>query len=216
MKNKASSRSIVHLTDSLLESRAQSWFIAGTDTGVGKTFLTEKLLREFQHRNLPAVGFKPICCGDRDDARRLRRASSGKFTLTQINPIHLPHPVAPIAQKCPSWSDLSQKILKAFRQISNSKLRPYILVEGAGGVLCPITQDKTLRDLMKELRIPIIVVALDKLGALNHTLLTLESIAPLKCAGVVLNRRSDKKMIAALNNGVSLEQITRIRVFSMP
>ncbi len=104
-------RGIVHLASHLLKSRDHAWFITGTDTAVGKTHLVVELLVEFQRRGLPAIGFKPICCGNRNDGLKLHRASSSKdFSLSQINPIHLLHPLAPVAQKCPNWPAILRKI----------------------------------------------------------------------------------------------------------
>ncbi|MGL4401596.1 MAG: ATP-dependent dethiobiotin synthetase BioD, partial [Luteolibacter sp.] len=71
-----------------------SFFITGTDTGVGKTYVTRLLLETLRNAGVDAVGYKPVACGDREDARILAAASGG-LSPEEINPVYLNTPVAP-------------------------------------------------------------------------------------------------------------------------
>ena len=73
-----------------------SFFITGTDTGVGKTYLAAQLVRERRANALDCVGMKPICCGDREDAVQLQAESSPGLTINEVNPVWLRTPAAPI------------------------------------------------------------------------------------------------------------------------
>jgi len=166
-----------------------SFFVTGTDTGVGKTHTVAQLLRLLGSNGKSCAGFKPICCGDRQDAERLLAVSANGLTIDQINPLWLKTPVAPLtaAQIEDVKIDVEQLVgaLRALQaQVDN------VFVEGVGGWMVPIRADYFVRDLAMEMRLPVLVVAKNRLGCLNHTLLTVRSIqaAGLRCAGVVLNR----------------------------
>src|SRR5688572_30205019 len=72
-------------------------FVTGTDTGIGKTYVCSLMLQAMRAGGINAVGFKPICCGDRDDALRLHAASDAVASLNEINPVWLRVPAAPYA-----------------------------------------------------------------------------------------------------------------------
>jgi dethiobiotin synthetase len=188
-------------------------FVTGTDTGIGKTYCTTFLVNELLKRGVCATGFKPICCGDRADAIGYWELLDKKVSLEKINPIHLRIPVAPVAQPCPSWGMVVRKIKSALNSLKKSGYR-IILIEGAGGLLCPITDTKTMRELAQALRVPTLVVAADRLGVLNHTLLTLEAlkVKKMRIAGVLLNRRG-KKDLSTQSNARVLAKSTGASVY---
>ena len=196
------------------ESGCRSFFITGTDTGVGKTAVACALIRELRRRDVAAAGFKPICCGDRQDAVRLQAASDHAVSLDLINPVHFPLPLAPIAQKGPPWNALMRRISKAFAQLTGSNIE-ILLVEGAGGWLCPIRPTKTMCDLAGRLKTPVVLVARDRLGVLNHTLLTLAAIqtAKLDCVGLVLTRFGQRDGLIQKTTLTTLKHWTRLPVF---
>jgi len=204
---------VVALADQLIRlaagKRTAAFFVTGTDTGVGKTLLTCKLLKEFQRRGIPAAGFKPICCGDRTDARRLWESSNRILPLDVVNPIHLPRPVAPISQACPPWSTLVHRIRRALARYQAAKIH-MVLVEGAGGLLCPITRKYTMRELARVLDLPLVMVVPDRLGALNHTLLTLEAAMAegLVCVALILNQCGTRKDTSQRTNRIILKRLT--------
>lgn len=163
-------------------------FITGTDTGVGKTYVTAQLVRGLRARGIDAVGFKPICCGGRDDAELLHEAAGGALTLNEVNPVWLRAPVAPYAASLIENRavdlDLVRETYAHLRERHET-----VLVEGVGGWLVPIRQDFTMADLAAEWRLPVVVVVSNRLGSLNHTALTLQAIchSGLECPGLIFN-----------------------------
>jgi dethiobiotin synthetase len=192
------------------------FFITGTDTGVGKTFLTVALLRELRRQGIRAAGLKPIACGGREDAEQLARFSAGGFSASDLNPVYLPRPVAPPAQRCPAWSRLLLQVRASLARLRTAGLE-IVLVEGAGGLLCPIDRHHTMRELARALNAPIMLVARDQLGVLNHVLLTLECAehASLSCTAVVLNRFGRRTDPSQAMNATLLERLTRIPIHRM-
>jgi dethiobiotin synthetase len=153
----------------------QTIFITGTDTGVGKTVLTALLVRHLRERGVNAVALKPACSGGRADARALLAAMDGALTLDEINPWHFRAPIAPLlAARRERRQVRLAKVLAHVRAMQ--KRFDVVLVEGAGGLLSPLGEDFDSRDLLAALRARPIVVAQNKLGVINHLLLTLEAL----------------------------------------
>ena len=116
-----------------------SLFITGTDTGLGKTFLSVQLLRLLRERGLRCAGLKPICCGDRHDAELLLAASPGGLTIDEINPLWLRTPVAPFAASLVERVEIDAKrLIDGFEEIN--RRFDVVLVEGVGGWMVPITK----------------------------------------------------------------------------
>jgi dethiobiotin synthetase len=163
-------------------------FITGTDTGVGKTFVTALLIRGLRAQGIDAVGFKPICCGGRDDAETLRAAADGALTLNEVNPVWLRTPAAPYVAAMIENRMIDLALIREVYAGIHSRHQA-VLVEGVGGWLVPILHDYAVADLARDLELPVIVVVANRLGALNHAALTLESLrqrgAP--CMGLILN-----------------------------
>ena len=153
----------------------QMLFITGTDTGVGKTVLTALLTRFLRERGVNTAALKPVCSGGRDDARVLHAAMDGALPLDVINPWHFRAPIAPrlAARKENKHLKLSQVVMHT-RELQ--RRFDVILVEGAGGLLSPLGEDFDSRDLITALRATPLIVASDKLGVVNHILLTLEAL----------------------------------------
>ena len=151
----------------------QTLFITGTDTGVGKTVLTVLLVKFLRERGVNASALKPICSGNRGDAREIFTAMNGALSLDEINPWHFRASVAPLlaARRENKKVKLSQ-VLAHIRAMQ--KRFDILLVEGAGGLLSPLGENFNSRDLILALRAMPIVVAQNKLGAVNQILLTLE------------------------------------------
>ncbi len=164
------------------------YFITGTDTGVGKTRIAAMLIRALRAKGVDAIGMKPICCGEREDSEILHAASGGAATLNSINPVWLRPPVAPYTASIIEERIIDLPLIReTFSRLSST--HDSVIVEGAGGWLVPITRDYAMADLAADLALPVIVVAANRLGTLNHTRLTVAAIqaSGLRCAGVILN-----------------------------
>jgi dethiobiotin synthetase len=180
----------------------QSLFITGTDTEVGKTTVAVALLRALVRSGLRASGMKPVAAGAtmtshgwrNEDALDLGAAGNVRLPYEILNPCCLPNPTSPhLAARDAGVVIEIPNILSAFERIKS--LSDVIIVEGAGGWLAPIGPDtpedgrKTMQDLAKALRLPVVLVVGLRLGCLNHALLTAAAIeqSGLPFAGWIAN-----------------------------
>ena len=192
-----------------------SLFLTGTDTGVGKTHSAVQLLRAGRAAGLRCAGMKPICCGDRDDAQQLLAASSGKLTIDELNPIWLKTPAAPFSASLIEQVEIDEHSLLEKLRVLEARFDS-VVVEGVGGWLVPIRRDFFVADLAAQMKLPVLVVALNRLGCLNHTILTVRSVVAhgLVCAGVLLNSPEGFLDIASTTNADILRQILDVPVVS--
>jgi dethiobiotin synthetase len=188
-----------------------SLFITGTDTGVGKTHTAVQLLRLLRVGRTSCAGMKPICCGDRRDAELLLAAGSDGLTIDDVNPVWLKTPAAPIVGSLVEEMNIDiERILAAFRALQARV--EHVVVEGIGGWLVPIRSDYFVSDLAVKMWLPVLIVAQNRLGCLNHTALTVRSVAQhkLRCVGVALNGVPAADDIAALTNADVLRKILTV------
>ena len=170
-----------------------SYFITGTDTGVGKTLVSSALLHGLALQGKQVAGFKPVAAGvdadgKNDDAKALRVASTVSLNYEQVNLYCLREAIAPhIAARKEGVTIALPRIVAAYHAIAEQA--DVVIVEGAGGFIVPLNDTQTSADLAKELGLPIIVIVGMQLGCLNHALLTVRAIDEygLKCAGWVAN-----------------------------
>lgn len=186
------------------------FFITGTDTEIGKTYVTCRLLRDLRRRGIEAVGFKPIACGDRSDARAMREASEQpSMSLDAINPIYLRAATAPyIAAELQHRTLSLDEIEAPFRQLQEKY--ETILVEGAGGWEAPIAPGVTMADMAVRLGLPVVLVVGNKLGAVNHAIMSVKGIRErgLECRSIVLNHMGEEWDTAAVTNRKLIEEFT--------
>jgi len=170
-----------------------SYFITGTDTGVGKTLISRALLYAFAAQGKRVAGFKPVAAGcdedeHNDDAKALRAASSMPLTYGQVNPYCFRHAIAPhLAARHSGVRIELKRILTSYHELAGQS--DEVIVEGAGGFLVLLNDKQNSADLAVELKLPLIIVVGMRLGCLNHALLTERAISQyqLECAGWVAN-----------------------------
>lgn len=192
-----------------------SYFVTGTDTGVGKTHTIVRILQRYRAAGRRAAGMKPVCCGDRDDGTRLLAAGCDGLTLDEINPVWLQAATAPLVAARAEGYDLKPELLlEAFRLLQ--KRVPTVFVEGVGGWLVPITANFKISDLARCLGLPVLLVVQNRLGCLNHTFLTLEAIraAGLRCAAILLNEFDGVRDLAKATNREVLEELSGVPVLA--
>lgn len=176
---------------------ARGVFVTGTDTGVGKTRVSTALLQHFVQQGARAVGMKPVAAGCElrgecllnEDAVALRAASNVDAPLDLVSPYAFAPPIAPhiAAQQAGVNIDLAH-VGACFDALA--AMADVVVVEGAGGLLVPLSETETMADLAMQLRLPLILVVGMRLGCINHALLTVEAIQRrgLTLAGWVANR----------------------------
>lgn len=179
-------------------SRVHRYFIAGTDTAVGKTFVSCALLHAFRRGGVQAVGLKPVAAGAEEveaglrneDALLLQAASSVVLPYEVLNPVCLREPASPhIAAALEGRRLSADRIAGLCRGALGSLRGAAVLVEGAGGWRAPISERETMADVARALGLPVILVVGVRLGCLSHALLSAEAIRRdgLPLAGWVAN-----------------------------
>lgn len=177
--------------------KKQRFFVTGTDTSVGKTFVSCLLLEAARQRGLRTVALKPLAAGcevqaeglRNDDALLLQQHMTQPLAYEQINPFALRAAIAPhIAARQEGRRLLASRMAGLVR---GALMEPadFTLVEGAGGWYVPLNERETMADLVRELQLPVILVVGLRLGCLNHALLTVRAIIQegLPLAGWVAN-----------------------------
>ena len=190
-----------------------NYLVTGTDTGVGKTFVTSGLVRFARSQGLDSVGMKPICTGDNDDVRQLLEACGFCEPEHLINPVWYKTPVAPYAASIIEDRSIDISVIcEAFEQLTSR--HSSVLVEGAGGIAAPILADYDFRDLAREIDLHVIVVAANCLGVLNHTRLTVEAIrsAGLECSLIALNSVKRQPDLAQATNLRVMESLVDVPI----
>ena len=189
-------------------------FLTGTDTGVGKTHVTSLLVRALRAKGIDAVGMKPICCGTREDPEEIHAACDGAISLNDVNPVWLRTPAAPYTAALVENRPIDLALIRAtYARLAAA--HPSIIVEGVGGWRVPIARDFFISDLAAEFALPVAVVVANRLGAINHALLTVDSIRAcgLPCAGIIFNHTtSAADDVAAITNRGMLEDILGVPV----
>lgn len=187
---------------------SHGFLVTGTDTGVGKTYVSLRILEQLRRSGVLAGVMKPVetgCTrvGDAlrpEDAEKLRLGARVNDPLAWINPIRFEAPLAPFAAARREGASVDLGLLRrAFDALC--RRHPLVLVEGAGGLLVPLTGGTTFAELARDWKLPVLVVVGSRLGALNQTLLTLEvsRFRGLKVLGVILNHPDPPDHAAASN-----------------
>jgi len=168
-------------------------FITGTDTNVGKTFVSAGLAANMRADGIDVGVMKPIATGSRDDIDILIKVTSVNDSIEEINPIFLPLPLAPLQAKRLLASNIDVSIIKkSFNKLMQR--HEYVIVEGIGGVFVPITESYFVIDMIKDLNLDALIVCRSKLGTINHTLLTYHACKTnsINVRGIIANMVRDE------------------------
>ncbi|MHB8901868.1 MAG: dethiobiotin synthase [Thermoguttaceae bacterium] len=179
-------------------SLCRGLFVTGTDTDVGKTYVTALIARSLRAAGHRVGVYKPAASGCRlqegrlvaDDALALWEAAGRPASLEQVCPQRFAAPLAPHLAARAEGKELDPQELRRGLEpwLHESDI---VLVEGAGGLMCPMGDDEYVADLAADFGFPLVVVAANRLGTINHTLQTLITAAAfgegLDVAGIVLN-----------------------------
>ncbi len=160
---------------------SKSWFVTGTDTGVGKTAVSCALLVAAAQAGLRTAAIKPVAAGcdergQNDDALQLLASMTESMDYGQVNPIALEAAIAPhIAARLEGKQMQAARLAGLCRGVMLGAA-DFVLIEGAGGWRVPINSRETMADVASQLRVGVILVVGMRLGCINHALLTAEAI----------------------------------------
>lgn len=188
-----------------------AWFVAGTDTEIGKTFVACALLHALRNQGLSAIGMKPVAAGTdergcNDDVEALIAASGVEAPRELVNPYLFAPAIAPhiaaVEENRPIDIEHITQSFAALRPLADA-----IVVEGVGGFCVPLGPRSDAADLAQRLALPVILVVGMRLGCISHALLSAQAIAArgLQLAGWVANR-IDPAMARFDENLASLEE----------
>ncbi len=204
----------------------RGFFITGTDTGVGKTLVACGLAAAFREAGYKVGVMKPAESGCRNekghlvpqDAIFLKAAAGSTQSIERICPYRLGVPVAPSVAAAHAAVRIRPDFLVRLCHDMGAA-HDLMVVEGAGGLLVPLNSNYTYADLAREIGLAVLVVVGNRLGAINHALLTLEHAAclNLKVSGYILNDMEGEKTPATDTNAETLAEMTRVpRVGRVP
>lgn len=155
--------------------RRPIFYVTGTDTGVGKTVLTTSLTRRLIERGIDVASLKPLCSGSRSDAVAIQRIVADRFGLDYVNPWYFRAPLAPaIAARAEGRRVRGQAVVDYIRSVA--MFHAITIVEGAGGLLSPMTTDLDAAGIIDAVRAIPIVVCPNRLGAINQSLLVVRAL----------------------------------------
>ena len=188
--------------------------ITGTDTNVGKTWVTCALARALRAQNRRVGVLKPVETGvetEPEDARRLQRAAADPSPLEEICPYMLRAPLAPavaaaLEGRAIDFDAIVRLIARRMAAVDT------LLVEGAGGLLVPIVGQRTYLDLAHACRLPVLIVAANRLGTVNHTALTarVAQAAGLHVIGFVLSQPTETTDVSAASNAEVIASLSGV------
>jgi dethiobiotin synthetase len=194
-------------------------FVTGTDTGVGKTEVCCALLALARLAGRDVGVMKPaesgVGPGEPSDSERLREAAGVSDEPALVCPHRFAAPLAPaVAARLAGVEIRLEAILQAAATLA-ARHRA-LLVEGAGGLLVPLTPSQTYADLAVALGLPVLLVARAGLGTVNHVALTVEALGArgLVVAGVILNRTAPVDDPSVPHNAGEIERLTGARVLA--
>jgi dethiobiotin synthetase len=201
-----------------------AYFVTGTDTGVGKTHVACKLIKDYVAQGYKVVGMKPVAAGTEfvdsawvnEDVLKLEAASNVKAPRALVNPYSFNEAIAPHIAAEKAGVEININVIKqAFDALS--QLADIVIVEGAGGFLVPLNSTQTMADLAVSLNIPIVLVVGMRLGCINHSLLTVEAITArnLTLHGWVANQLQPNMQMLAENEATLVQTIQAPKLFSL-
>ncbi|WP_417385211.1 dethiobiotin synthase [Gimesia sp.] len=200
--------------------------VVGTDTDVGKTYITAAIARQLVAEGVQTGVYKPACSGSvRDentgachwpDVEQLSDAIQSAVPVERICPQRFHAPLAPPVAAASEGQQINEGLLRAGAQWWQDQA-DFLLVEGVGGVLCPLSENMLIVDFAAQLQLPLLIVARAGLGTINHSLLTIEALQQrgLSIAGLILNdvdpELSDE---SRQTNASQIQQWTSVPVLS--
>ena len=200
-------------------------FITGTDTGVGKTYVAAGISAALRSRGIDVGVMKPAETGCRvragklvpSDALNLIKAAESRDALSLVNPYRFRNPLAPLTAAEFEGKKISEdKILSAYYTLS--RRHEFMIVEGAGGIMVPLSEKYLYLDLAAALGLPVLIVARPGLGTINHTLLTIAVLQErgITVSGIVINYADSRKPgLAEKTSPAFIEKFSGVKILGI-
>jgi dethiobiotin synthetase len=199
-------------------------FVTGTDTGAGKSIVAAAICAALDARGQRVAAFKPVVTGLDEpagafpaDHELLTRAAGGRAAPEEVAPYRYGPPVSPHYA-----ADLAGETIEPARLVAAARragaAADVLVAEGVGGLLVPITPGYLVRDLARDLALPLVVAARTGLGTINHTLLTVEaaSAVGLSVAGIVMTPWPVEPSPMEVSNRATVERLAGVAVSGLP
>jgi len=167
-------------------------FVAGTDTGIGKTIVAGGLACALRIKNYKVAVMKPVSCGGLEDVNFLIKCAGLNEPLLRVNPIALRAPLSPQLAAAIEHKRIDLKAIDRAMSYFQKKGYDFLVIEGCGGLLVPILADFFVINLVKRMKAECVLVSRAGLGAINHSLLSVEALKKrrIKPLGIIFNRLS--------------------------
>ncbi|MCL2390557.1 MAG: dethiobiotin synthase [Endomicrobia bacterium] len=194
----------------------KSIFITATDTEAGKTYASCKIAEALKNARLNCGVFKPVSTGDRNDAEKLIKAAELNEKPETVTPVFFKNPMSPYGASLLEHKTFDLKSVdKTYKYFLNKY--DFTIVEGVGGLLVPLKKDFFVNDLIKRLRLPVIIVARFGLGTINHTLLTVDKLKrdKVKIAGIILSGKKNINDVSAKSSADIIRKLTKLPVLEL-
>jgi dethiobiotin synthetase len=203
----------------------KGFFITGTDTGVGKTVVAGGLAAMLKSQGLDVGVMKPVATGGKEmdgrivseDALFLMKMIDCQDQYDLVNPICLAPALAPtVAARLSNRVIGMEAVWSSFEMLRAR--HEFMIVEGIGGLLVPLSDDFYVADMAKRMSLPIIIVSRSSLGAINHTLLTISCALNkgLKTEGIIINNPSEARADEAeKTNPSEIENCTDVPILGI-
>ena len=205
-------------------SKTTGLFITGTDTGVGKTLIACGLAWSLRKRRINVGIMKPFATGNQiysqnfksQDTELLATEANVGDMDDDLNPVFFPIAASPLMASMITKNRISLKsVLSAFQRIR--KRHEFVIVEGIGGIMVPLTNSYLLADFVKLIGLQLIVVSRPNLGSVNHTLLTVTACKKygLDIVGIIINRMPSKPNIVESMTPQFIRKLTGIPIIAI-
>jgi dethiobiotin synthetase len=206
-------------------SHLRGIFITGTDTGVGKTYVGAGIAAALRASDVDVGVMKPVETGCAlrkgklvpSDALHLASAAGAEDPLDLVNPYRFRRPLAPSVAAALDRRRISiGRISRSFRELI--RRHDFLIVEGAGGIMVPLSGTYLYLDLASELKLPVLIVARPGLGTINHTLLTVSALRRAKAliSGIVIDYgRNEKQGPAERSNPQVIARLSGVPVLGI-
>jgi dethiobiotin synthetase len=201
----------------------KSYFITGTDTGVGKTTITAAMAACIKKLGIDVGVMKPVATGipqksgfKSDDVSILCKSCGVDDTEDLVNPVFMPMPASPYDVSKILGLEFDRKVI--FEKFEKLKSKhEMLLVEGIGGMMTPLSQDYFVADLIKDMGLEAIIVTRSALGTLNHTMMTVKTCHDYKIPikGIIVNNYDGKKDLVEKNSPLTIHEITNIPILGI-